>query len=138
MSVDYTTADASAVAPGDYTPTSGTLTFATGQVAQTVEVPVIGDRVGEPTETFTLALANPVAVALGRATGTAFVATDDLLPVVSISSGNFSEGDSGKPKVPFTVSLSVPSANAVTVDWAASHVTTDNSDVKLASGTGIE
>ena len=31
-------------------------------------------------------------------------------------------------------SLSVPSANPVTVSWAASHVTTDNSDVKLKSG----
>jgi hypothetical protein len=135
VSVDYTTVDGSAVAPGDYAPASGTLTFAAGQYSQTVEVAVSGDRDGEPTEQFTLALSNPLGVTLGRDTGVARIATDDPLAVVSISSGNFYEGDSGKPKVPFTVSLSVPSAKPVMVDWAASHGSTDSNDVKLASGT---
>src|SRR5207248_2549666 len=36
--VDYATADGSAVAPGDYASTSGTLTFAAGQTTQTVTV----------------------------------------------------------------------------------------------------
>ena len=135
VSVGYATADGTAVAPGDYTPAAGTLTFAKGQFSQTVEVPVVGDRVGEASEQLTLALSNPVGVTIGRGVGTARIATDDPTPVVSISSGTFFEGDSGKPKVPFTVSLSVPSAQPVTVSWAAAHVTTDNADVKLTAGS---
>jgi chitinase len=135
VTVDYATVDGTAVAPGDYAAKAGTLAFAAGEVSKTVEVAVSGDRIAEPTNQFTLALSNPVAVVVGRGVGTARIATDDPLAEVSISSGNFFEGDSGKPKVPFTVSLSVPSANPVTVSWAASHVTTDNSDVKLKSGT---
>ncbi|HEY5011622.1 MAG TPA: Calx-beta domain-containing protein, partial [Acidimicrobiia bacterium] len=135
VSVDYATADGSAIAPGDYTPAVGTLTFAKGQSSQTVEVPIVGDRVGEASEDLTLVLSNPVGVTIGRGVGTARIATDDPIPVVSISSGAFFEGDSGKPKVPFTVSLSVPSSQPVTVSWAATHVTTDNADVKLKLGS---
>jgi chitinase len=135
VSVDYTTVDGTAVAPGDYTPVAGTITFAKGQSSQTVEVPVVGDRVGEPSEQFSLVLSNPVGVKIGRGVGVARIATDDPTPVVAISSGSFFEGDSGKPRVPFTISLSVPSAEPVTVSWTATHVTTDNADVKLRSGT---
>jgi chitinase len=135
VTVDYATVDGSAVAPADYVAKTGTLTFAAGRVAQTVAVPVAGDRIGEPTEQLTLALSNPVGVTIGRGTATARIATDDPLPTVSISSGTFFEGDAGKPKVPFTVSLSVPTARSVTVSWKVRHVTTTNADVKVRTGT---
>ena len=135
VSVHYATADGAATAPGDYTATSGTVTFAAGEVSRTVTVPVIGDRANEPTEDFGLVLSNPVGVAIGRGTGHGYIGTDDTAVIVSVSTGNFFEGDSGKPKIPFTVSLSAPSSDPVSVDWAASHITTNDADVKLASGT---
>jgi chitinase len=83
-------------------------------------------------------LSSAVGATIRRATGTAYIGNDDTAsaqPALSISSGAFYEGDSGKPKIPFTVSLNVPSASAVSAHWAATNVTTNAADVKVASGT---
>lgn len=77
-SVDFSinldgSADAADFGPGAVF--SGTLTFAVGQNAATVTLPVQGDIVGEVNETLSLALSNPVgnmAIADGSATGTIF------------------------------------------------------------------
>ena len=59
MTVDYATENGTATAGTDYTATSGTLTFAPGETAKTVEVPVADDTVSDDGETLTLALSNP-------------------------------------------------------------------------------
>jgi hypothetical protein len=71
VSVTYATADGSAVAGLDYAPAAGQLTFpaATGPQEQTVEVPVLGDRVPEGNETFTLELSDPVEATIEDGTG---------------------------------------------------------------------
>ena len=52
VTVNYATANSTAVQPGDYTTTSGTLTFTPGQVQKTVSVPVVGDITDEIDEAF--------------------------------------------------------------------------------------
>src|SRR5437016_5529813 len=52
VTVTFATANGTASAGSDYTAASGTLTFAPGQLSQTVTVLVNGDRLGEPNETF--------------------------------------------------------------------------------------
>ena len=59
VTVDYATSDGTATAGSDYTRTSGTLTFAPGETAKTVSVPVLDDAHDEGGETFTLTLSNP-------------------------------------------------------------------------------
>ena len=59
VTVDYATADGTATAGSDYTATSGALTFAPGDTAKTVSVPVLDDAIDEDHETFTLTLSNP-------------------------------------------------------------------------------
>ncbi len=54
------TANGTATAGSDYTATQGTVTFPAGSTARTVNVPVLGDRVNEPTETFLLNVTDPV------------------------------------------------------------------------------
>ena len=54
MTVNYATASGSATAGSDFTPVSGTLTFAPGQTTQTVLVPTLNDVIVEGTETFIL------------------------------------------------------------------------------------
>ena len=72
VTVDYATADGTASAGEDYTATSGTLTFAAGETAKTVAVPVLDDAKDEGEETFTLTVSSPsgAVIADGSATGT--------------------------------------------------------------------
>ena len=62
FSVDYATADGTAIAGTDYVATSNTLNFAAGSGAaqsQTVSVTISGDTTVEPNETFFVNLSNP-------------------------------------------------------------------------------
>jgi Calx-beta domain len=52
--VDYATLNGTAVAGSDYTATSGTLTFAPGESAHTIAVPLIDDDIPELTEELSL------------------------------------------------------------------------------------
>ena len=72
VSVDYQTANGSALAPGDYLPASGHLDFtAGGPTSQSVSVSVVGDRRLEHLESFFVNLVNAAGaqVANGQATG---------------------------------------------------------------------
>jgi endoglucanase len=67
VSADYATSDLTATAPGDYTPTSGTLLWADGDTSsKSFAVPVVNDGLAEANETLGLALSNPVAATLGN------------------------------------------------------------------------
>ena len=76
ITVGWSTSDQSARAGEDYEAASGTLTFASGETAGTIEVTVLDDILPEEDETFTVALSNPANAVLevGGATGTI---TDD-------------------------------------------------------------
>jgi hypothetical protein len=79
VTVEYATADDTAVAPGDYSPVSGTLTFAPGETAKSVQVRVIGDAVEEPVnERLLLKLSN--AQGAEPEDGSVTVLDDDALP----------------------------------------------------------
>ena len=83
VTVDWTTADGTAIAGQDYEATTGTLTFSALETAQTIRVPIIDDDLDEAAETFTVALRNSnVAIADSEATG---VIVDNDLPVVSVT-----------------------------------------------------
>ena len=80
VTVDYATGDGTATAGEDYTATSGTLTFAAGEQAKTVSVPLLDDAIDEGKETFTLTLSNPSRARIldGEATGT--IINSDHMP----------------------------------------------------------
>jgi Calx-beta domain len=78
ITVDFITADGTATAPVDYAATNGTLTFAPGEIAETVSVQVNGDTRKELNETFTVNLSNAIGnatIADGHAVGT--IVNDD-------------------------------------------------------------
>ena len=54
VTVSFATVDGSAIAPGDYTATTGLLTFTPGQTSKTVDVALIGDARDEIDESFTV------------------------------------------------------------------------------------
>ena len=78
VTVDFATANATAVAPGDYVTNIGTLTFNPGTTTQTITIQVVGDAVIEPNETFTVNLSNATnATVSGTGIGTGTITNDD-------------------------------------------------------------
>ncbi len=73
VTVSYQTADGSAVAPDDYSATSGTLVIPAGDTSATVDVPVFADDVEEPDETFFLDIVDVSGGTVGRGRGTATI-----------------------------------------------------------------
>ena len=80
VTVDYATSDGTATAGSDYTAASGTLTFAAGEAAKTISVPVLDDAHDEGSETLTLTLSNSSGAYIedGAATGT--ITNTDHMP----------------------------------------------------------
>ena len=87
VTVQYATADGTAIAPDDYAHTVGELTFSDGATSAFVQVPLVDDEVTEASETFELRLSNPVGADIGRGTATATI-RDDNLPVITLASAS--------------------------------------------------
>ena len=79
--VHYATSSGSAAAGSDYTAISGDLTFDAGVTTRTIAVPVHGDTLVEPDETFSVVLSAPTGeTALGDATGVGTITNNDVVP----------------------------------------------------------
>ena len=134
--VSYATVDGTATAGSDYTPVSGTLTFAPGVTSQSLTVPVTGDTAYEADETFSVNFT--IVSGNGSSSTVAVPATivNDDLPTLSIADSAVTEGNGGAVNATFTVTLSNPLNDAVTVDYAtADGSATAGSDYTAASGT---
>jgi len=76
--VNYATLDGTAKSGLDFTgKTDGELLFAPGETTKTIAVPLRGDAVKEPDETFQVLLLNPVGATLSRERATATIRNDD-------------------------------------------------------------
>jgi subtilisin family serine protease len=85
VTVDYTTANGTAVAPGDYMSGTGTLTFTAGETSKTITIDVAGDLLLESTETFTVNLTNASSNALiGDGQGVGSILDNDSPPVENV------------------------------------------------------
>ena len=80
VTVDYATSDGTATAGDDYTATSGTLTFAPGDVATTVSVPILDDVHDDGGETLTLTLSNASNARIADGTATGTIENSDPIP----------------------------------------------------------
>ncbi len=129
--VAYATSDGSATAPADYQSASDTVYFAAGDIAKTVTVKVNGDDWNEPSEDFALTLSAPTNAVLADAQGRGLIKNDDAAPKVSVSDTTVSEGNSGTVEAAFSLSLSRPTSQAVTITWD----TSDDSAVAFSDYT---
>jgi subtilase family protein/Calx-beta domain-containing protein/CARDB protein len=78
VTVDFTTADGSAIAPSDYTAVSQTLSFAAGETSKTIAIPIVDDGIREGNETLRLILSNPTGgAALGAYPHAVLTITDN-------------------------------------------------------------
>ena len=139
--------------PVDYRATASTLTFAPGETQQVVSftendqfgnpvtklgIPIFGDNVDETDENFFVNLSNPVNATFLDAQAQAIIVDDDG-PFVSVNGGTINgvtqdnvsgpEGDTGTSPFNFTVVLSAPSPQTITVQLS----TTDGTAISVGA-----
>ncbi|WP_420137924.1 Calx-beta domain-containing protein [Sphingomonas sp.] len=138
FSVNYATADSTAVSGSDYTAASGTLTFAAGETTKTITISTVNDTAVENAETMYVNLSAPSGGAtISRAQGVGTI-TDAGPPGAGVS---FSIGDaiiSEGGVLTFTVTKTGAATGALTLSYAtANNTALSGSDYAPASGNLI-
>ncbi len=138
VTVNYATSNGTAVAPGDYSSTSGTLTFTPGgSTTQSVSVAIVDDTTTESSETFALNLSNASGAVISNGQGVGTITDNDITPTLSIAmaDANKAEG-TGTAATPFTftVTRTGSSAGTASVNWTVTGTGTAASANDFASG----
>jgi ELWxxDGT repeat protein len=115
FTIDYTTANNTALSGSDYTAVSGTLLFPKGTTSRTITVAVLGDVVDEANETFGLVLSNSTGPGFSDSRADLTITDDDTTVSVAAASGN--EGNTGTSSITFTVTTPEFHKADFTVDY---------------------
>jgi hypothetical protein len=129
------TAADTATAGSDYQTASGMLTFATGETTKTITVLVNGDRLPEPSETFSVKLSGATSAVI---TGDYCVGTilDDE-PRIRIGDVTTTEGKKNQTtRFTFTVTLSAAYDQPVTLSYRTADGTATTGDQDYVGKTG--
>jgi hypothetical protein len=134
VTVQFMTANGTAVAGSDFQSTAGTLTFSPGETSKMIAVLVIGDRRGEANETFFVNLSevNNALIVDGQGVGTIL----DNEPRISITDVAQVEGNNGRTLFVFIVTLSAAYDQPVAMSFrTVNGSATSGSDYTANSGT---
>jgi hypothetical protein len=100
-------------------PASLNVTIPAGSTTVSIQVPVIGDTTNEATESFNVKLLSAENAKLGTSQATGTILDNDAAPLVSIlqadTPATTAEGNSGQTDLTFTIHLSAPSGQPITV-----------------------
>jgi 6-phosphogluconolactonase (cycloisomerase 2 family) len=136
VTVNWASANGTAVAGSDYDTASGVLTFAPGETTKTVAVPVRGDTTEEPDETFVVNLSGQTNATIADGSGAGTIQNDDRAPAeepptpptppappapparttIVVGDTGLAEGNRGRRNVTFTIALSQAASSAIGVD----------------------
>jgi uncharacterized delta-60 repeat protein len=137
VSANYTTAPGTAIAPDDFTATSGTVSWADGETtSKQIIVPIVDDALSESTESFTIEFSGATGgLSLPYTTATVEILDDDNPGVISMSLASVSISESAAT-LNITATRTVASVGAVSVSFATADGTAAaGSDYTAASGT---
>jgi extracellular elastinolytic metalloproteinase len=111
----------------DYSPASGSLSFAAGSTSKTLSVPVNGDTGIEVNETLVVNLSNAVNAVIGDSQGVATIVNDDSgpnsAPSISSIAGQTTGEDTATGAVAFTVSDAETTAGSLAISGSSSNTT---------------
>jgi Calx-beta domain len=132
VNVSWGTSGMTALGANDYSPVNGTVTIPAGSLNTTVNVATINDTLDENDgEQFLVVLSNPINAMFATAIGTATINDNDTA-AITINDVTGNEGDN----FTFTVSLSTPSVNTITVNYSTANGTAlAGSDYTAGTGT---
>ena len=135
VTVQYQTTSGSATAPGDYTTTTGTLSFGAATSA-TFSVPVVNDTLDENDETVNLQLLNPTgfgAVLGAQSTAVLTITDNDTAGALTFSAATYTAVEGNAALI--TVKRTGGAASGVTVHYATSDGSASQpADYTAASG----
>ena len=115
VTVNYATADSTAVAGTEYTAASNTLTFTPGITTRNINVTIADDTTDEEDKTYNVNLSGAVNASITGSTGLGTITDDDAEPSLSINDVSV---DEDAVTAQFTVTLSPASEKTVTVNYA--------------------
>ncbi|MFN2454726.1 MAG: Calx-beta domain-containing protein [Pyrinomonadaceae bacterium] len=143
ITVNYATADGTAVAGSDYVAASGTLAFAPGETFKFISVPINGDLFVENNETFFINLSNPVNATIAKGQGIYTILGDDSPPDLKISLSASPNPVRIDSNITYTLTVSnigLSIAEAVTVtdtlSTAVSFVSCSSTNGGICGGSG--
>jgi hypothetical protein len=135
LTVNYATANGTAIAGSDYSATSGTLTFTSAQTSKTVSIPTIDDSAVESAETLSLNLSNAAAgSSIGDGQGIGTINDNDtaVAPSFAVSDATITEGGS----LVFTITKTGSTSSSFSVNYATANSSAiAGSDYTATSGT---
>jgi hypothetical protein len=134
--VEYATIDDTAIAGVDYTPISGTLTFAPGEDTKTLIVPILGDLAIDASEAFTVTIRAPVGAVLCTVIDARVTIADDKpFSTARFGAAGYSGSEvSGTALVTVTLDQAAPTMTSV--HYATANGTASaGSDYTTTSGT---
>ena len=138
VTVQYTTADDTATSIDDYITAAGTATFTPGSTTTTINVSVIPDSKFEDNETFFVNLSTPAFATIADPQAVGTIVNDDAVPTITILDLSQNEGNAGPTPFSFSVQLSNPSENPISVDYTVTPGTAlSPPDFVATSGTLI-
>jgi sugar lactone lactonase YvrE len=142
VTVNYATADGTAVAGTDYTQTSGTLVFPPGVTSESVNVPITTVATGGPTKTYTMNLSGASGATISRAQGTGsilnrqtkfFVVDSSTVKTYQYGSGGTSE----EITAPYYTNDMAPRGVATTAAGTTVWVVDANKNVYVYDNHGV-
>jgi cyclophilin family peptidyl-prolyl cis-trans isomerase len=132
FNTDYTR-----ISTGNFTATSGTITFAAGASTATLTIDPTADTMVESNETVALTLATGTGYTIGTTTAVTGTIVNDDVPVINLSANQtIVEGNTNPQNVTYTVTLSRSDTRVITVNYTTVNGTaTAGSDYTTTTGT---
>ena len=121
LTVDFATADITAIAGQDYTSTSGTLNFGNGETIKTFQIPITEDANTETAETFKVTLTASTVEALAAPSVMVITILDrTTVPQLFMSNVNVVEGGPGTTtQALFALNLTAATGRTISVTYAS-------------------
>lgn len=134
LTVEYITANGTALASGDYTTSSGVLTFANGESVKNIIVPILEDSISESSETFTVTITNVSTGTITVPTATVTINDNEGVPGIWFSAPMYFVGESDSKAI-ITVSRETNAGLTSSVKYSLEDLTaTSPSDYAKITG----
>jgi hypothetical protein len=124
VTVNYGTANGSAIVGTDFTNTTGTITFNAGETTKTITIPILDDTTPESLENFLLTLSNPSGATISAGQ-----------TIVSIVDNDIANTDSDGDGVPDNKDLCPNTSTGTTVNTFGCPINIANCDYNTSSVT---